>query len=542
MTRREAKSLTAACTRRDLLRLGLGAAMVGGHVTALWRPEALAQAKRGGTLVAAWEAEPGSFENNMNRGAVTMRILFHLHNQLVERDLTAAGRTPPLVPGLAESWTISRDGKTYTFKLRKGVKFHDGTPFDAEAVKFNFERNYLPTAPFYHAPGAGASRQIFRAVDRIDVVDEHTVRVVQKHVYANFLVYLAHAMGSIASPTAIKKWGNQEYPNHPVGTGPFRFVERERGVKIVLERNPDYWGGPPALDRLIIQPIPEFSARVTALLTGEVDWADGIHPDLIGRLKSDRNIEVVREIVPATSAYILNTRNKPFSDPRVRQACNFAIDREVLVRDVYRGTAVPAMGTFGPTSAGHKADLKIYNYDPARAKRLLAEAGYPNGFATTWWTVPFYPTTVPMTEFVQQSFKAIGIDLKIQVFEWQTFLGTMLQKGLPNDVGAGWFAYITDETYNMDRLYDSGLQPPNGINFGWYSNPRVDQLLKKAALTIDDSERLQVYHEADRLAVEDAAHLYVSWDKQTRAYRKKVKGFIMAPSWYYTFRTVSLDG
>jgi peptide/nickel transport system substrate-binding protein len=500
-----------------------------------------AQPRRGGTLIAGWEQEPGTFDNNINRGAVTMRICLHIYNQLVERDLTVHGKVPPFIPSLATSWQISGDGLTYTFKLREGVKFHDGTPFNAEAVKFNFERNYKEDHPFFHKAGAGSSRQIFRTVQRTEVVSDHVVRVVHRERHANFLAYLAHPMGSIASPEAVRKLGNTEFPNRPVGTGPFRFVERERGVKIVLERNDQYWGGAPYLDRVVIRPIPEPLARVAAIRTGEVDWCDGIPPDSIVQLSADPNVTVVMDVAPETTQYTFNFKSKPFSDKRVRLAANLAIDREAICRDIVAGTCVPALQVMGPGSGGYDSTIKGYGRDVARAKRLLAEAGYPNGFATTWWTCPYWPHTKPEAEFIQANLREIGIDVKLVSMEWQTFLNNV-RKGLPPDVGAAWLGYTTDEPYNLERFFETALQPPNGFNIGWYSSPKMDALLESARNTTDEKERLHIYYQADRLVLEDAPWLLVNHLKFPRAHRKRVKGYVNPQSWYFTFRTVWLEG
>jgi peptide/nickel transport system substrate-binding protein len=205
-------------------------------------------AKPGGTLVAGWDSDPGALDNNLDRGAVTRTLLHMVYDRLVERDVAAKADFPPFGPGLATSWEVSPDAKVYTFKLRQGVKFHDGTPCDAEAIKFNIERNWNPQHPQYHRAGAGANALGYKDLDKVEVLDASTVRVTHKAPFADFLNVLAFGTYSIGSPTQIQKVGNDEFGNQPVGTGPFKYVSRERGVKMVFEKNPEYWGGAPQID------------------------------------------------------------------------------------------------------------------------------------------------------------------------------------------------------------------------------------------------------------------------------------------------------
>jgi len=203
--------------------------------------QAPAATKPGGTLVAGWDSDPGALDSNVDRGAVTRTLLHMVYDRLVERDISVKADFPPFAPGLATSWDVSPDAKVYTFKLRPGVKFQDGTPCDAEAIKFNIERNWNPNHPFYSKTGAGANALGYKDLDKVEVVDAATIRVTHKTPFADFLNVLAFGTYSIASPTQIQKVGNDEFGNQPVGSGPFKFVSRESGVKLVFERNPNYW-------------------------------------------------------------------------------------------------------------------------------------------------------------------------------------------------------------------------------------------------------------------------------------------------------------
>ena len=502
-----------------------------------------AAAKPGGTLVAGWDSDPGALDNNLDRGAVTRTLLHMVYDRIVERDISVKADFPPFGPGLATSWEVSPDAKVYTFKLRPGVKFHDGTPCDAEAIKFNIERNSNPNHPFYHKAGAGANALGYKDLDKVEVVDANTVRVTHKAPFADFLNVLAFGTYSIGSPTQIQKVGNDEFGNQPVGSGPFKYVERERGVKVVFERNPEYWGGAPALDRFIIRPLPEAVARLTALETGEVDWTNNVHPDSIEKVRANPNLVIELAQLPNTWGYIPNHRAEPTKNVKLRQALNWAVNREALSKDIMKGLAVPSTSPFAPTgTAGHNPNIKGYSFDPAKAKALLTEAGYkgeelrfqiPQGAVGS-------PFAVQMNEYLQQNFKDVGINVKIEALEAQV-MQQNLSNGMPNDVHAYSVGFSVDEMVNLQRHYRSDLVPPNGnTNPGWIENPELDAKLKKALETSNEEERKKIYFDIQQQAVDMAAWVWVVHQKGARAWSKKVQGFVNPNSYMFTFKTVSL--
>ncbi|MCC6173940.1 MAG: hypothetical protein IT305_01445 [Chloroflexi bacterium] len=501
-------------------------------------------AKPGGTLVAGWDSDPGALDNNIDRGAVTRTLLHMLYDRIVERDISVKADFPPFGPGLATSWEISPDARVYTFKLRPNVKFHDGTPCDAEAIKFNIERNWNPNHPFYHKSGAGANALGYKDLESVEAVDASTVRVTHKTPFADFLNVLAFGTYSIASPTQIQKVGNDEFGNQPIGSGPFKFTSRERGVKLVFERNPDYWGGAPPLDGFIIRPLPEAVARLTALETGEVDWVNNVHPDSIEKVRSNPNLVIELAQLPNTWGYIPNHRAEPTNNVKVRQALNWAVNREALSNDIMRGLAVPSTSPFAPTgTAGYDPDIKGYSFDPAKAKALLAEAGYANGL-DLHFQIPQgavgSPFAVQMNEYLQQNFKDVGINVKIEALEAQV-MQQNLSKGMPPDVHAYSVGFSVDELVNLQRHYRSDLVPPNGnTNPGWIENPELDALLKKARETPNDEARKKVYFEVQQKAVDLAAWVWVVHQKGARAWTKKVHGFVNPNSYMFTFKTVTM--
>jgi|GEM_PF-164308 len=507
------------------------------------RAWAAAPAKPGGTLICGWEAEPGAFDNDIDRGAVTRTLLHNIYDRLVDRDMTVP-TSQPLVGNLATAWQVSPDARTYTFKLRRGVKFHDGTPFDAEAVKFNIDRDSDPSHKFYTKAGAGSLKLGYGNLASVDVLDQYTIRIVHKEPFADFLEVLAFGTYSIASPTAIQKYGNDDYPNHPVGTGPFKYVGREKGVKVTFERNPDYWAGAPALDGFIVRPLPEAVTRVTALQTGEVDWINAVNPDSMDAVKSNTNLTLALAQLPNTWGYIPNHKYPPTTKPALRQALNWAIDRETLARDVMKGLAIPARGTHAPGTPGYDPTIKGYGYNPAKAKRLLSTAGFPSGLPLEVW-IPAggagSPFGIQMNEFIQQNFKDIGVAATFQQQEFQTFQNNMAN-GIQKDVNAIQVGFSVDEFVNLQRMFRTDLQPPNGnTNPGWYGSPQVDALLHRALGTTNDVQRRQLYFQVEQKAVDDAAWIFVVHQKAARAWNKKVRGYVNPASYMFTFRTVSMS-
>ena len=436
------------------------------------------------------------------------------------------------------------DARVYTFKLRPGVKFQDGTPCDAEAIKFNIERNWDPNHPFYSKAGAGANALGYKDLEKVEAVDSSTVRVTQKNPFADFLTVLAFGTYSIGSPTQIQKVGNDEFGNQPIGSGPFKFVSRENGVKMVFEKNPNYWGGAPSLDGFIIRPLPEAVARLTALQTGEVDWVNSVHPDSIDKVKADPNLVIDLAQLPNTWGYIPNHKADPTSNIKVRQALNWAVNREGLCKDIMRGLAVPSTSPFAPTgTAGYDPDIKGYSYDPAKAKALLAEAGYANGLKLHF-QIPQgavgSPFAVEMNQYLQQNFKDVGIDVNIETLEAQ-IMQANLSKGMPDDVHAYSVGFSVDELVNLQRHYRSDLVPPNGnTNPGWIENPDLDALLAKALQTPNDDDRKKIYFDVEQRAVDMAAWIWVCHQKGARAWNKKVQGFVNPNSYMFTFKTVTM--
>ncbi len=414
------------------------------------------------------------------------------------------------VPGLAESWEISDDAKTYTFKLKQGVKFHDGTPFNAEAVKFTFDRVMDP------ATKAGQSHDQLGPYDHTEIVDDHTVKVVMKQGYAPLLTNLNGYLG-IVSPTAVKK-DPAAFARAPIGTGPFMFKEWVPKDHITLVKNPDYnWGssffkhtGPAYLDEVIFKIIPEGSVRTGALKSGEVQYADDIDPLEYEALKSDKQFVAIEKGQPG-SGYVLllnTTSTGPINDPQVRLAMEYAVDREGLNKSVFQGLNKVAFSPLMQPTFGYDASTQqLYQFDPEKAKQILNAAGWAEGSdgirekggqkLAINFPIISRPNDKAMAESIQASLRDVGIDFKITPLERAAY--TEARKQNKYDAGFMWFSYGDPDV--LRTIFHSANV--DAFNRAKYQVPEVDKLLEDAAATTDAAKRKDLYAQVQQRVLKD---------------------------------------
>jgi peptide/nickel transport system substrate-binding protein len=494
-------------------------------------------AQQANTLVVGLVAEPVALDpaqvTDLNSTRVARRV--------VETLVRYADESTEIVPYLAESWTISKDGLSYTFKLHKGITFHDGTPFNAQAVKFSFERQFNPENPGNKLGKYPFATYFFGGIKVIEVIDDLTIRIVLKEPRASFLAILAVPAAAIVSPTAALKLG-QDFAVSPVGTGPFKFAVWDRGQRVVLERNPNYWRFTVKVDRVIYRPITEDQARLTELLTGALDLIVGTPPDLVAQLENHPKVSLQKQVGAHVWYLGFNNSKKPFDDKRVRQALNYAVNKEAIVRDVLKGTGAISKGPVLPGTWGDEGGLKPFPYDPERAKKLLAEAGLANGFATTLWVPESgsgMQSPVAMSTIIQSNLKAVGVNVTLQTMEWGTFLAKLRTK--EQDMFAlSWMAGSEDPDLVMYPLLHSSQWTPVGPNRAMYKNTRFDEILSQARLTTDQAKRAELYREAQRLLHDDPPWIFIDHEVQTAAYAKRVHGFKLHPSFDLRVETISL--
>ncbi|MFP3392799.1 ABC transporter substrate-binding protein [Brevibacillus sp. SIMBA_040] len=455
--------------------------------------------------------------------------------EVVETLVTYQKGTSDIVGLLAKSWDISKDGTTVTFHLEQNVKFHDGTPFNADAVVYNFERWWDPAHPYHNGAFSifqtdmggfkGDEKAVIRDVKK---VDDNTVTVTLAHSFAPFIAMLSEPQYSMVSPESMKK-NNGEFKDQLVGTGAFQFVSWAPNDKITLKKNPDYRiSGLPKVDQLVFQVIKDNTARLNALKAGQIDLMEGLNPSDVTSLESDANLTTYTSPSNNIGYMFFNTQMKPFDNPKVRQAITMTIDKQALIDAFYYGKAEPAVTVLPSKSWGFNSDLTPYPVDIPKAKQLLAEAGYPDGFQTDFWVMPVARPYMPQPEkigaAIQANMKEIGIEAKIVTFDWATYLKKAGDGEAPMGF-LGWSAATWDPTTLMYTLLrSSDVKPTN--NASLYKNPEVDKLLDEALQVTDQAKRTEMYKKAQAIVFEDAPMVPLVHSTPVRAANKNVSGYI----------------
>ena len=315
-----------------------------------------------------------------------------------------------LIPVLAESYDVSKDGLVYTIKLRKGVKFHDGTDFKADAVKANFDR---VTNPDNKLKRYG----LYNNIGKTEVVDDYTARITLKSPFSAFINQLAHPSGVMISPAALKQWGNKDIAFHPVGTGPFKFVEWKATDYLKVAKFDGYWKkGYPRVDAITWKPVVDNNTRAAVMQTGEAQFTYPVPPEMAEVLKAKPDLDIVAAPSIIERYLSMNTQQKPFDNPKVRQAINYAINKDAVAKVAFGGYATPA-DAIVPAGVEYSVPTGVWPYDIAKAKQLLAEAGYPNGFETELWSAYNHTIAQKVTQVLQQQLQQVGIRTKITLLE-----------------------------------------------------------------------------------------------------------------------------
>jgi ABC-type transport system substrate-binding protein len=495
----------------------------------------MAAAQNGGNkkLTVALSVEVLSLDTHRSTGTPAEIVRKHIYEGLVKAD-----EQNQISPLLATGWEVSEDQKTWTFTLRDDVMFHDGTPFNAEAVKVNLERLIDPNS------GSERTGQ-YAFIDKVDVVDEFTVAITTKEPFGAFLANMAFGGGSFMSPAALEKYG-QDIGSHPVGTGPYMFKEQVGGESVTLVRNENYWGEAPYFDEIEFVVVKEDATRVNLLQTGQVDFIVNVPAVDIPLLEANPDLAVT--IRPSTRvAHIgINTMKGPLQDVRVRQALNYAIDREALVDGVLGGVGLPATSIVSPMTWGY-ADVSPYTYDPDKARELLAEAGYPNGFKAKLWTPSGrYFMDKQTAEAVQAMFADIGVETDLQVLDWGAYLDELRKTPEDgNDVELyllGWETTTGEAGYILERVFDSASVPPAGWNTMFYTSDELDQLTAEAQSTTDQTVRAELLGQAQAVAVDDAPWVLLYVYQQIVAHRADLEGVQYFPNETMLFSSARIAG
>jgi len=438
--------------------------------------------------------------------------------QMYETLFVRNPRTNEIEPRLAISYETP-DDTTWVIKLRQGVKFHDGTDFNAHAVKFTFDRLVDPEVA---APRAS----LLASVESVEVQDEYTVVIKTKMPDGLFLANLTHDNSAIISPAAVKKYGN--LMKNPVGTGPFKFKNMVSGDSLTMERFDGYWGGPAQLDEIVFRVIPEAATRVAMLETGEVDFIDSIPPEQLPRLEFNPDIKVVKS--PGTPIRYLsfNFDKEPFKNLLVRQAIAHAVNTSDIILSM-DGLGVQSGGIIGPQVFGYKPEIEevAYPYDPEQGKALLAQAGFPNGFKTILWTTNSSEDYVRNAQILQAQVKKIGIDAEIKVLDWAAYLN-LTRSGEQDMFLLGW----SNLTQDGGGLVFPNLHSSNAgsSNRTFYRDAEADRLIDLAMNTTDQDQRLELLHAANEYLVKDVAWIPLWHQVNVIAMRSNIEGLEMSPT------------
>lgn len=498
------------------------------------------------TLIIGIESEADVLDPQVAGGWVTWRINSQIYEPLVTHDLTTPSEeaeVPELEPGLAESWDISDDGLEYTFHIREGVQFHDGTDLDAEAVECNFRRMWDEDSPQYSAAAAGQTNFVWQYVEEIETVDEHTLVVRMSQPFSPFLRMLAqggNGSTGIISPTALEEHG-EDIAEHPAGTGPFQYEERVRGEHISLSRNDDYWGDNAELDGVVFRPIPDAASRTAALRSGEVDVIAVPSPDSVDALV-DEGFQLSDGTPPHVWYLSFNMEDEYMSIPEVRQAINLAIDREGMAENLLQGTVDPAYDVQAPANEAYVERTDAYERDLDRARELLEEAGLEDGFSTSLMTSVDGSGQIipaPMAEAIQQDLAEIDIDVEIETMEWISYLGRWGEGA--GDVGMMQMSWGMDTPYWLYIVASSDMIAPEGPNVGYYSNPELDEVMQDAIVATDEDEAAEHWQQANEIVSEDAALAPIVNDRAPYIMAPEVEGWVSASQEWYDLTDVSLN-
>jgi peptide/nickel transport system substrate-binding protein len=473
---------------------GLAAALLFG--LALAAPVENADAAARALITVGMQLEPPNLDPTAGAAAAVDEIVY----ANVFEGLTRIGPDGSVLPALARSWDVSADGREYTFHLASGVKFHDGTAFDANDVRFSLDRARGPKS-------VNAQKQLFTAIASVDVVDPFTVKIHLSHPDGSFLFDMGWGDAVIVA---------QESADNnavtPIGTGPFKFADWVRGDHVDLVRNPDYWGSPAKLDKATFKFISDPTAAFAAVMAGDIDaFPNFPAPETLAQFRSDPRFSVVVGTTEGETILAINNGRKPFDDIRVRRALSYAVDRKAIIDGAMFGYGTPIGSHFSPADPGYVDLTGMYPYNPDMARQLLGEAGYGEGFTATLKLPP--PSYARRGgEIIAQQLKAVGIDVHIINIEWAQWL---------SDV-------FTNKDYDLSIVAhtepaDINIYARDDYYFNYHSDT-LKQLMADLDTTIDPAKRLDLLGQAQRQIAEDAVNVFLYEFAKTGVWNAKLKG------------------
>ena len=439
-------------------------------------------------------------------------------------------------PWLATEWESSDDGLRWTFRLSDDVTFHDGTAFDAHAVKANIDRLVDPDM---RVPLRGWMGPLEGA----EVVDDHTVEITLDEPFAPFIRAMSLTIAAMNSPTAMEEKG-EDYRMEPVCSGQYRFAEWRRGDRIIMERNDDYWTTPGNFERIVIPVVPEAGTRMTMLLADDVDIAVLPPAPDIPALEANPDVTVYSEPSSRIMFLGMNLDKGPLQDKRVRQAVNHAINTDVLIERILYGQAAPVSAPIPDFFFGHSA-VGEYAYDPERAKELLAEAGHEEGFEIEFrHPTGRYLLDAQVSEAIQAMLAEVGIDAQLRTMDWPTYTGSLYQTRDETDVEIymlGWGPWILDAHMTLFPHFHSSQMAPDAINSTFFDSAEVDRLLEEAAVELDEDRRIELYREAMEIIWDEAPWAFLYVQNYVIATRADLQGLSMLPIEKFEIREARIE-
>ncbi|WP_425147417.1 ABC transporter substrate-binding protein [Deinococcus sp.] len=504
------------------------------------------------TLVYGNNGEPVSLESGNITDGISITVQRQIYDTLVD---FKAGTTDP-IPGLALSWKSNPDATSWTFNLRKGVKFQDGTPFNADAVVFNWTRWWDPKNAYgyrdqgrtYEIMGdllGGFKGDKTAVIKDIVKVDDYTVRFDLTGGNSDFPVVIGSGYFGIASPTAVRDQGAKygTPASTPVGTGPFSFVSWKTGDAVTLKANTGYWGVKPRVDTLVIRSIKDASQRLNELKAGTIDFASDLTPDSLAAVKADKTLTAVLKPSFNVGFVSMNNKNPILAKQAVRTAISMAINKKAIADAFWGGLAVSNASFLPPvlTWANDKSVPSDYKYDPAAAKKMLADAGYPNGFSVDFWYMPvsrpYFPTPKPIAEAVAADLSAIGIKVNLKTEDWAKYLSDRNKEPGFDMYMIGW----TGDYGSPDNFYGAyyGANASDDIN---YNPPALQTLIEQGRAALTRDAKAKVYAQLHKATYDAAFRVPMVHSQPLAAARTYVKGWVPSPLGSEPWNTIILLG
>src|SRR6266849_2483753 len=481
--------------------------------------------KKGGTLRVGFYIEAATMDPHFSGSKIDRQVYHNIYEPLVTLDVKLG-----IKPGLAESWQ-QPDPKTLILRLRRGVKFHDGTDFNAEAARFNFNR--MKTEPKSVRKGEVDS------IDSVDVVDAYTIKLNLKRPDAALLATLTDRAGMMLSPKVVQERGSELERNaRGAGTGPFEFVEWVKDAHLLIKRNESYWNkqGGPYLDRVRYRPIPDDTVKLQSLQTGEIDVMDYVQPRDVAAVRADRNVVVVDVPSLADFAYQLNHTRPPFATKALRQAVAYALDLDQIVKGVWLNVGVPANGPIPPTSWAYDKTIPPIRRDLGRAKAKLAEGGQAAGFTFTM-TTNNIPINVQEAEVIQAQLREAGITMKIKLVDSATLISDGNNKNFEM-ISYQWSGR-PDPDGNTYQFYKT--TQGTSLNWSGISNPQIDALLDRSREASSQAERKKLFSDLTKILQEELPMVFIVHPIEPKAFSPKVQGYEPIPDGMMRFKDVWLQ-